>query len=68
MKEDIQGDGTGYVIGVIHAEDSAKAEAEISELSKRFPQARIEMSFFGPVIGTHLGPGAIGITWYKSAE
>ncbi|WP_313122958.1 DegV family protein [Exiguobacterium sp.] len=68
MKEDIKGDGAGYVIGVIHAEDSMKAEAEIAELTALFPQARIEMSFFGPVIGTHLGPGAIGITWYHAAE
>ena len=59
---------TGYVIGVIHAEDSAKAEAEIAELKALFPQARIEMSVFGPVIGTHLGPGAIGVTWYHAAE
>lgn len=68
MKEDINGDGAGYVIGVIHAEDSAKAEAEIAELKALFPKARIEMSVFGPVIGTHLGPGAIGVTWYHAAE
>jgi fatty acid-binding protein DegV len=54
MKEDIKGDGAGYVIGVIHSGDSMKAEAEIAELTALFPQARIEMSIFGPVIGTHL--------------
>ncbi|WP_294743891.1 DegV family protein [uncultured Exiguobacterium sp.] len=65
MQEDIQGDGAGYTIGVIHAEDSTKAEQEISVLQTKYPNARVEMSVFGPVIGTHLGPGAIGITWYK---
>lgn len=65
MEETIRGTGAGYVIGVIHAEDSSKAEAEIAVLQERFPEARIEMSLFGPVIGTHLGPGAIGITWYQ---
>ncbi len=67
MDETIRGNGAGYVIGVIHAEDSSKAEAEIAVLQERFPAARIEMSVFGPVIGTHLGPGAIGITWYQEA-
>lgn len=67
MDETIQGTGAGHVIGVIHAEDSSKAEAEIAVLQERFPNARIEMSVFGPVIGTHLGPGAIGITWYQEA-
>ena len=67
MDETIQGTGAGHVIGVIHAEDSSKAEAEIAVLQERFPDARIEMSVFGPVIGTHLGPGAIGITWYQEA-
>ncbi|VWX35851.1 DegV family protein [Exiguobacterium oxidotolerans] len=66
MEDTIHNEGAGYVIGVIHAEDDAKARAEIEVLEQRFPKAQIEMSVFGPVIGTHLGPGAIGITWYKA--
>jgi fatty acid-binding protein DegV len=23
------------------------------------------ISYFGPVIGTHLGEGALGLTWYQ---
>ncbi|WP_114570063.1 DegV family protein [Exiguobacterium flavidum] len=64
MSESIEGDGKGYVIGVIHSEDPAKAEAEIASLKEAYPAARFEMSVFGPVIGTHLGPGSLGITWY----
>lgn len=34
MEETIRGTGAGYVIGVIHAEDSSKAEAEIAVLQE----------------------------------
>lgn len=35
------------------------------ELSGKFPNVEFSISYFGPVIGTHLGEGAIGIGWYK---
>ncbi|ODG92033.1 MULTISPECIES: DegV family protein [Bacillaceae] len=49
---------------VIHSnrEDDAKKLAQ--QLSETYPNVEIETSYFGPVIGTHLGEGALGLGWY----
>ncbi|WP_214842285.1 DegV family protein [Exiguobacterium sp. s150] len=65
MEESINGDGEGYCIGIIHANCPERQAEEIASLKAKFPKAHITGSHFGPVIGTHLGPGAIGITWYR---
>lgn len=46
---------------VIHANNLAVAEEEKAKLQEKYPQADIEIGYFGPVIGTHLGEKAIGI-------
>lgn len=65
MEQSIQGDGTGYCIGIIHANCPERQAEEIASMKQKFPQAHVTGGHFGPVIGTHLGPGAIGITWYR---
>lgn len=65
MEESINGDGEGYCIGIIHANCPERQAEEIASMKAKFPKAHITGSHFGPVIGTHLGPGAIGITWYR---
>lgn len=65
MEESINGDGEGYCIGIIHANCPERQAEEIASMKAKFPKAYITGSHFGPVIGTHLGPGAIGITWYR---
>ena len=65
MEESIDGDGEGYCIGIIHANCPERQAEEIASMKAKFPKAHITGSHFGPVIGTHLGPGAIGITWYR---
>ncbi|MCC5893298.1 DegV family protein [Exiguobacterium sp.] len=65
MEESITGDGEGYCIGIIHANCPERQAEEIASMKAKYPQAHISGSHFGPVIGTHLGPGAIGITWYR---
>ncbi len=49
---------------VIHSnrEDDAKKLAQ--QLSETYPNVELETSYFGPVIGTHLGEGALGLGWY----
>ncbi len=32
--------------------------------AERYPQIETIISYFGPVIGTHLGEGSIGVCWY----
>lgn len=50
---------------VIHANRPEDAEHIKRELEEKYPNASVAISYFGPVIGTHLGEGAIGLTWYK---
>lgn len=50
---------------VIHANSPEIAEQLMRELKERYDNVELTMSYFGPVIGTHLGEGSIGLGWYK---
>jgi len=50
---------------IIHANRLEDAEKIKEELSQKYSHVEFYLSYFGPVIGTHLGEGAIGIGWYK---
>ncbi|MFD2655579.1 DegV family protein [Gracilibacillus thailandensis] len=52
---------------VIHANREAEAEEIKQELETRFDNVEISVSYFGPVIGTHLGEGSLGMGWYKKS-
>lgn len=48
---------------VIHGNVPARGQAWLDELKAKFPAVEFHLSYFGPVIGTHLGEGALGLTW-----
>lgn len=48
---------------VIHANREEEAAKIIEELSAKYPHVEFYNSYFGAVIGTHLGEGALGICW-----
>lgn len=50
---------------VIHANDEAAAVAWRDKLQAKYPDLPIDISYFGPVIGTHLGEKAIALAWIK---
>lgn len=50
---------------VIHANRLAEAEEMKRDLEQKYPHVEFMISYFGPVIGTHLGEGAMGLGWYK---
>ncbi|MFN7252514.1 MAG: DegV family protein [Anaerobacillus sp.] len=52
-------------IVVIHGNCEEEAEKIAAHLKTEYPHADLSISYFGPVIGTHLGEGSIGIGWYK---
>lgn len=52
---------------VIHANVPEQGIVWMEELKSRYPDVRFELSYFGPVIGTHLGEGALGLTWTEDA-
>lgn len=49
---------------VINANVPELGEKFAENLRTRFPNATIETSYFGAVIGTHLGEGSLGLGWY----
>ena len=48
---------------VLHA-DNPTGPHSWKRILKALPKAEIVLSEFGPVIGTHVGPGAVGIIFY----
>lgn len=58
-------DGAPLQVTVIHANRQEKAEQLISELQEKYPNCSFILSYFGPVIGTHLGEGSLGVGWVK---
>lgn len=57
--------GEKYKAVIIHAKRESEAESWKTELEVRFPNVEFDISYFGPVIGTHLGEGSMGMGWYK---
>ena len=53
---------------VIHANAEAAGEKWREELQQRHPDMPFELSYFGPVIGTHLGSGALALAWIQDPE
>ncbi|SDC38016.1 EDD domain protein, DegV family [Pelagirhabdus alkalitolerans] len=50
---------------IIHANCPEQAREIKQTIEKRYSNVEITMSYFGAVIGTHLGEGSLGLGWYK---
>lgn len=48
----------------IHGNDEQSAVKLRDEFSEKYPDVETVISHFGPVIGTHLGEGSLGVSWY----
>ncbi len=64
LKEDSK-DGHEWQATIIHANRPEEAKQWKAELEIACPEVDFELSYFGPVIGTHLGEGAMGLGWVK---
>ncbi|CEY71801.1 DegV family protein [Streptococcus pneumoniae] len=49
---------------IIHAQREEEANEWKKELEAKYPHVTIRTGYFGAVIGTHLGEGALGLGWY----
>ncbi|WP_088041567.1 DegV family protein [Bacillus sp. EAC] len=49
---------------VIHSSREEDAKELAKQLGETYPNVEMDISYFGPVIGTHLGEGALGLGWY----
>ncbi|WP_404329919.1 DegV family protein [Mesobacillus maritimus] len=57
--------GVEYRAVIIHANREDEANNWKAELEAKYPNVEFSISYFGPVIGTHLGEGSLGMGWYK---
>ncbi|WP_366161003.1 DegV family protein [Bacillus infantis] len=57
--------GGEYRAVIIHANREKEADEWRAELEKELPNVEFMIGYFGPVIGTHLGEGSMGLGWYK---
>ncbi|WP_259549212.1 DegV family protein [Heyndrickxia sp. FSL K6-6286] len=55
--------GTALMASIIHANREEDAKEWKAELEQLYPNVDFSISYFGPVIATHLGEGAMGLTW-----
>ncbi|MFC0559278.1 DegV family protein [Halalkalibacter alkalisediminis] len=64
LEQDVS-QGGNYYATVIHANRLDGAEQLAQTINERFPHVEVDISYFGPVIGTHLGAGSLGLSWQK---
>ena len=59
-------DGPGLRVGIAHAEAPERMAALDKLVRDLRPQAEIEVATsLGPVVGTHAGPGTVGLFWLQ---
>ncbi len=57
---------SAFLIHAAHVVSPAEAQLLKNQLVQKFPNAEVVVSELGPVIGSHLGPGALGVLYlYK---
>lgn len=59
---DPQSDAPVYIL---HADNEKAANLLAAKVSEAFPSAKVKSMLLSPVIGTHLGPGAVVICYVK---
>jgi DegV family protein with EDD domain len=64
LSEAVNG-GEKFEAVIIHANREQEAKDWLSELEQMFPNVEFSLSYFGAVIATHLGEGAMGLGWTK---
>lgn len=65
LEEDVQSKDVKRVV-FIHGNNLELAETMRAEFSEKYPDVETIISYFGPVIGTHLGEGSLGVSWYSN--
>ena len=65
MLEEDAAKGKDLRVSFIHANNEQSAIELEKQFKEKYPEIETSISYFGPVIGTHLGEGAIGVGWYE---
>jgi len=53
---------------VVHANSPEAGEKFRDAMQEKYPDVPFDLSYFGPVIGTHLGSGAIALAWMREPD
>ena len=53
---------------VLHANDEGAGKKWMTKLQADHPDIKFELSYFGPVVGVHLGQGALALAWLQDTE
>ena len=64
MKEEA-GDLDAYDVYIMQADVPEKGEALKKAVLEAFPNAKVNVLMVGPVVGSHCGPGTLGIIFHK---
>lgn len=65
LLEEDANQGKPLRVAFIHGNNEQTAIQLRDDFSDKFPSAETSISYIGPVIGTHLGEGAVGVAWYQ---
>ena len=65
MLQEDAASGAAIEAAIIHANRPEEAKKWREELEVLCPNVDFTISYFGPVIGTHLGEGSMGLGWVK---
>ncbi len=58
------GSGKMAEAGVVHVDCLEEGRSLVEKVKERFNPPRIHLSDVSPVVGTHVGPGALGLAFY----
>lgn len=53
---------------VIHANAEEAGQKWLDKLQADYPDVNFSLGYFGPVIGTHLGQGALALAWMQDTD
>lgn len=57
--------GSGVEMTILHGDNLSAAEMLQQSLKENLPEAQTNIQLVGPVIGSHCGPGILGIVFYS---
>lgn len=57
--------GKDLKVSFVHANNESAALELEAIFKEKYPNIETSITYFGPVIGTHLGEGAVGLAWYE---
>jgi DegV family protein with EDD domain len=65
MVEFFEKDSPVEYVGVVHAQAAGEAEQVAADLRRRMPDLEVPVGEIGCVLGTHVGPKALGLVYIK---